>query len=658
MRRVRLLALLLLTGCFDFGRALSDCYASGRCPDGGATGGGTSGGSTAGGQGGMSGGTATAGGGATAGGAGGGSAVTFTRATCTDGGVCWDHPLPHGRDFGAVYAAGPDDVWGAGRAGLLTHWNGAGFTEVDPLSIAGSGGLPFADLWLVWGLASDDVWATGSRHPLLHFDGGSWSGVSVGGSAPANNRSCFGIDGTAQATWVSCDGRLYRGSAAGVAEVKVDAGLDCGVLLADPGGAGVTCAPRAGAGAPIVHVLADAGWVTASIAAPPQLVTVFTRLRTGEGWMGGYTGAAAYLARQDPIDPTRWTSVTPPTNCGAVVVGLSDDADGGLLVACDGLVITNDDVIQRPSLAYEGAIDYLSSNGTYVAAAGRGGAFTVRAAGSWSTPVESDQRAIGRAAAFGGSVYAAGAGGLLLQRAGDGGWRYPFSRDLGLGDSELQSVAVSDAGLFIVTDSTVWRRTGGSWTNDRVLPTKGAALTAIESEVWAAVSSGEVHHRAPSGSWNVELRDAGTLRAMWGASPSRLFVVGDHAAFSRNADGGWSRDTMTGGADDLLAVSSWDGSEVWAVGASGALFQRSGTSWSGVTVSNTGCELATSAIAVASNGDVYVAGGPQLCVRRSGGNVLQPLVLPSSHDHYALQVADGALYVLGDVSSVLRLPLP
>jgi hypothetical protein len=70
-----------------------------------------------------------------------------------------------------------EDVWVAGNAGTLLHWNGRSWRRAEVPTTQ--------DLWGVWGAAEDDVWAVGGSGrnrgdaTLLHFNGLRWEQVPV-----------------------------------------------------------------------------------------------------------------------------------------------------------------------------------------------------------------------------------------------------------------------------------------------------------------------------------------------------------------------------------------------------------------------------------------------------------------------------------------------
>ncbi len=72
----------------------------------------------------------------------------------------------------AVFALAADDVWIAGDASTLRHFDGEAWVDFD----ASDAGETLTGLW---GSAADDVWAVGVGGTNLHFDGTSWSEVET-----------------------------------------------------------------------------------------------------------------------------------------------------------------------------------------------------------------------------------------------------------------------------------------------------------------------------------------------------------------------------------------------------------------------------------------------------------------------------------------------
>jgi hypothetical protein len=82
-----------------------------------------------------------------------------------------------------VWASGPSDVWAVGEGGLLLHFDGERWTEVEA-------GVE-RRLREIWGATSDDIYVAMESSELLHFDGRNWSPVQTGAS-----QALMGVTGT------------------------------------------------------------------------------------------------------------------------------------------------------------------------------------------------------------------------------------------------------------------------------------------------------------------------------------------------------------------------------------------------------------------------------------------------------------------------------
>jgi hypothetical protein len=119
-----------------------------------------------------------------------------------------------------VWGSGPDDVWVAGRAGTLVHFDGTAWTRVETPSTAALNGL--------WGDARDRFYLAGSGGTVLVWDGEVWAGVT--GGTTNNLRSVFlrsAVDGWA----VGAQGTVLRFRGLGWAKTPVM--LDPETELAD-----------------------------------------------------------------------------------------------------------------------------------------------------------------------------------------------------------------------------------------------------------------------------------------------------------------------------------------------------------------------------------------------------------------------------------------
>lgn len=106
--------------------------------------------------------------------------VATVPQACSPSGWCWSNPLPQGNDLRAAWGASAKDVWTAGDAGTLLHWDGCAWGVVQvPIQSASSA----PNLRALWGSYADDAWAVGDGGTALHWDGRAWTQVSTGQSA-------------------------------------------------------------------------------------------------------------------------------------------------------------------------------------------------------------------------------------------------------------------------------------------------------------------------------------------------------------------------------------------------------------------------------------------------------------------------------------------
>jgi hypothetical protein len=118
--------------------------------------------------------------------------------------------LPKQVTFSAVWSSAPTDVWVAGEAGTLLHWNGSAWSLVPSGTESGLRALA--------GTSAKDVWAAGLDGTLLHFDGASWSATQKNGSpwSPAtgpNQRPIYALFALPKQLWAGGSGsRSFDGT--------------------------------------------------------------------------------------------------------------------------------------------------------------------------------------------------------------------------------------------------------------------------------------------------------------------------------------------------------------------------------------------------------------------------------------------------------------
>ena len=70
-------------------------------------------------------------------------------------------------NFFDVWGAAADDIWAVGSAGLIMHWDGTSWQEVETPSVG--------DLLSISGCQKDDIYAVGLGGAILHYDGTVWT---------------------------------------------------------------------------------------------------------------------------------------------------------------------------------------------------------------------------------------------------------------------------------------------------------------------------------------------------------------------------------------------------------------------------------------------------------------------------------------------------
>lgn len=128
-----------------------------------------------------------------------------------------------------------------------------------------------------------------------------------------------------------------------------------------------------------------------------------------------------------------------------------------------------------------------------------------------------------------------------------------------------------------------------------------------ESESVAALTAMSCVSGPNTGSWCTESvptsAQSKTLNAIWAASATDVFAVGDSGTILRRVNGTWT--AMTSGTTvDLRGVYGTSSSDVWAGGLGGALVHFDGTAWS--TVSGPTSDI--NAVYASSPTDAWFAG--------------------------------------------------
>lgn len=112
--------------------------------------------------------------------------ATFRKKRCTAEGICWENPLPYGRDMEKVFGFAEDDVFAVGERGTVLRKQG-GVVTVLPVPAV-------TNLRAIWGSAANNLWVAGDNGTLYRWDGTTWTPSVRPGNPMTPVYDLFGLD--------------------------------------------------------------------------------------------------------------------------------------------------------------------------------------------------------------------------------------------------------------------------------------------------------------------------------------------------------------------------------------------------------------------------------------------------------------------------------
>jgi hypothetical protein len=600
---VALLSLLGL-GCIDFDARIAECAAGlGPCAaleaDGGEPNDGGDGGD---GDGGASDGGRDA----------GGTLYTGPRGFCVDGGFCWVHPRPFGEALLAIDGAGIDDLWVAGRAGLVAHWDGHRWSD-RRVPVLGPVRPSDVNTLLV---TDDGVWIAGSHLPPRQAQAdGSWRAESYVVLGPPTIAQDIlqlrpGL-GSLVAVGRRDDNALLiatRQADGGWREQDAGIGGDGYALL---GGAAPMLAVHRGTNNFLVSLDGDL-LATAPTTHAPGVWALWRQPGVGV-WVAGedclldlFDGGALQPTQGCPSPPARYRAGRWMSGADAnVVVGTAST----ILEGVNGAFFV-------PVKEVWMAGTWAEFSDVWVDALGHAVAVSDVALTAWRVPAdghwESANAHLGFRQDFRRNFTSAAAAGDRIYLGGPG--------------SLEASVSLSTGALTALgADSDSNREMRGLWTD-------GETMLGIESDNGAI---GRLCRLGSDGACTELASQAAPLQALWVASPSDVVAVGAGGSLVRWRDGEVRKVPSDGGTETLESV----------VGGDGRLFT---CSWDPVRLQGAIYEinedLSLTAVygpvaykrfagfAAAPTGELWALGGPNVVLRRGADGVWVKEALPSLRD--------------------------
>jgi hypothetical protein len=457
----------------------------------------------------------------------------------------------------AVWSAGPDEAWAVGTR--IARYDGRTWQTIEAPGVGWS-----RSLVSVWGSRPDDVWAVGGHGLVLHYDGTSWREIDLG-----TTYMLKAVRGTAGGDlWIVGDGVALRrrggvwqemeGSAAGYEDVwPTDDGTTWlvnvdGVHRHDGDGWHEIAAPTsqplyslwrnengdvwaAGAWGALVH-LAGRGWFAEP--AGPGPTAAGDRMYTsasGAPWAISGSGGSGNNEVWRHVDH-RWEQVRGPSR--DYVAGLwALDADNAIIVGYfGGIHRYGDGVWTRED----------SGTNTFLLDV-------------WGTGTD--------------DVWAVGDDGLILHRDRDG-WRSVPSPTT---ETISYVFGVAPDRVWAVATTKVLAYDGVAWRIEPFVETLSprSVWASGPNDVWAVAGFGLVFRHDGAGWREVDIGAASNeATAVWGSGPNDVWIVGAHGS-AYHWDGASWTPSATGTRAQLGAIGGTAAGDAWIVGERGLVLRRS-----------------------------------------------------------------------------------
>lgn len=439
----------------------------------------------------------------------------------------------------AAWGSSPSDVFAAGYAGSMLHYDGTSWTAMAT-------GVDVS-LYGVTGTSHTDVWAVGKAGTVLHFDGGSWA-VQVSGT----------------------DTQLNTVWAYGPRDIFV--------------GGRVETLPDGGEASLVLYSRGNGTWTRQRLPVrdggePYRISTIWGTSPTdvfavGPGEVVHFDGGSwSFMSVPEQIHDAGihlysvWGSG--PKDVFAV-------GGVGTILHYDGQAWTQMDA---GVTSFLNAVDGTGPNDVYVV--GDEGVALHYNGAHWASLSSNSAQSLVGLSVRGDQAIAVGTG--TLTRFERGG---PVTSVIATGMIGAVTAFWSDgpSNVVAVTDEgEIAQFNGKSW----------SSAFSAEASLWSIWASGPndifavggdgtiIHYGGPSKGWAVmdSPQTAFTLNWVWGSGPNDVYAVGSEGTLLRYNGASWSSIT-TGTTADLYGVWGSSASDVYAVGTGGTVLHRDGAGWS------------------------------------------------------------------------------
>ena len=454
-----------------------------------------------------------------------------------------------------VWGSSSSDVYAVGDGGTILHDDGTGWA-VSPDTASQN----FAS---VWGASDTAVFAVGSLGQLWKFDGNTWDKIG----AVTGNVNCFSVWGSSNTdVYAACaggnllhyDGNTVTTISSGQAEA-----------LNAVWGTSATDIFAVGDAGTLLHSTNGVTWTPITTSFPSNILSLWG-LSSTNLFAGGQLGTVL-----------RYNGTTVSTSLQELADGLNSvwgtGSNNAYAVGGNGAVLH----YNGSSWAFAAGVaaDYLNT----VGGSGPGDLYAAGAASlagdvvithSTNGTVWTSDTLLGTPgdinalwAASNTSVYAVGAGGLILHgHAGSGNW------------TQIPDTGTVDLlGVWGTTDNDVWAVGVGG----KIIHYNGSTSTSIHGAddlngVWAsdanhafAVGTSGAIWFYNGSNWSPQVSpDTNTLIAVWGSSPTDVYAAGGSVLLHFNGAAWTVQSTGISGSNlSLLGVWGSSATDVFAVGS-------------------------------------------------------------------------------------------
>lgn len=546
-------------------------------------------------------------------------ATAFTLSGATPSWVCWGPGLPDPcrnelMAVAEVPGSGGGDLWAAGRAGTLLHWNGSSWQAAERVASGHLFGIAM--------VSSARGWAVGADGLILEYNGASWyvqqalndAWVRTVEVVPGANppQAWAPADKYGVGSFLYYNGSRWESKYQGVSQAFGGSVYGVAMVAADDGWAVGTRLSSSGSLKGQVLRWAGSRWEHA-LEVDEELFAV-DLAASGDGWAVGEAGAVYRLqggawSRVEPVTDRTLRGVA--TGAGGKVWAVGDD---GALVHFDGAAWS---VLASPTGSVDlQAVALTSADEGW--AMGEGGALARLANGAWGAaaapPGGRLESIAGVPGAGGADLWAVGADRNLQHYNGRRWTAAPGPT------SSYYAVAMAgrDDGWAAGPGGRFARWDGATWQESARVESAQAIVMQGPNDGWA-VGWGKIQHWDGS-AWT--LAPSPTTRTLYGADAAdgtTVWAAGDGGTILRCDGGVWSQvaSPVSGWLTDVGLSSPNLG---YIVGSSGVILEWRGSSWRSVdhgqpAVTLRGVDLAGTGGSVAG----WIVGDGGLTLKLSGG---------------------------------------